>query len=82
MPPLPAAYPSFENDDCALRGPEIGLLNELKRGLKAGQSPFVVGEVHFGMFGDRAKSRAARDSEASRIRCAVDRQISIPFAIA
>ena len=52
-----------------LRGPEIRLLDALKRPLERRQTPLVVGKVQLGVFGDLRKPRAACDNEILRVHC-------------
>ena len=66
---LAGGIPSLKHEDRPLRGPEIRLLNELKRPLERRQTPLVVGEVHLGVFGDLRKPRAARDNEILKVHC-------------
>jgi hypothetical protein len=53
----------------SLRGPEIRLLDALKRPLERRQTPLVVGKVQLGVFGDLRKPQTVRDSEIPRVYC-------------
>ena len=61
--------PSLKYEEGPLRGPEISLLDALKRPLEQRQTSFVVGKVHLWVFGDVRKPRAVRDSEILRVYC-------------
>ena len=67
--PLAGGIPSLKHEEGPLRGPEISLLDALKRPLEQRQTPFVVGKVHLWVFGDLRKPRAVRDSEILRVYC-------------
>ena len=61
--------PSLKHEEGSLRGPEICLLDALKRPLERRQTPLVVGKVQLGVFGDLGKPRAVRDNEILRVHC-------------
>ena len=65
---LAGGIPSLKHEQCPLRSSEIRLLDELKRPLQRSETPLVVGEVHFGRFGDLRESRTAPDHE---IHCVI-----------
>src|SRR4029077_8892013 len=52
---LAGGIPSLKHEEGPLRGPEITLLDALKRPLEQRQTSFVVGKVHLGVFGDVRK---------------------------
>ena len=66
---LAGGIPSLKHEEGSLRGPEIRLLDALKRPLERRQTPLVVGKVQLGVFGDLRKPRAVRDSEILRVYC-------------
>ena len=66
---LAGGIPSLKHEEGPLRGPEIRLLDALKRPLERRQTPLVVGKVQLGVFGDLRKPRAVRDSEILRVYC-------------
>jgi hypothetical protein len=50
---LAGGISSLKHKKRPLRGSEISLLDELKHLLQRRQTPLIVGEVDFGVFGDR-----------------------------
>ena len=66
---LAGGIPSLKDDDRPLRGPKIGLLDDLQRSLQRRQTTLVVGKEHFWVFGEFREPRAARDYEVLRLHC-------------
>jgi hypothetical protein len=66
---LAGGIPSLKHEEGSLRGPEIRLLDALKRPLERRQTPLVVGKVQLGVFGDLRKPRAVRNSKILRVYC-------------
>jgi hypothetical protein len=64
---LACGIPSFEHEERPLRSSEVRLLYELKHPLQQSQTPLVIGEVQFGVFGDLCEPRAACDNEILRL---------------
>jgi hypothetical protein len=64
---LAGGIPSLKHEEDVLRGPEIRLLDALKRPLERRQTPLVVGKVQLGVFGDLRKPRAVRNSKILRV---------------
>ena len=66
---LAGGIPSLKHKERPLWGPEIRLLDALKRPLERRQTPLVVSKVQVGVFDDLRKPRAMRDNEILKVHC-------------